>query len=343
MASSGKDHDPGRRLPLPFDMDVPGQWSLRPEQAAFVIPEPAPNTRAHPYRGLSVQDTEVPLTTSHLLPWLEGREVYRRTEYLALRRGEETALVAVRKASLEPLFSPVVEARLLAEPHEVVAVSAPDVDVGNGTALAATARAHARPGARAYVVTGRHEHVNFIWEPSPVTVRVIEVRPPDPPKLYEQAQRVVQFDEDLPPVNLALDTVSIPELAAAHPAATYLLPCRGSGIELPGAVAFLDTRPAQRAEWVLIGCERSVQFHQHFYGDTPPQVDLCPLRRAEATTGHEPVVVKCCLRERGVDVTDGIATVPWGASLDEVREALRRLTGTDHHSAVSSGSTHAGG
>lgn len=302
-----------------------------------MIPDPPPNTRAHPYRGLSVQDVDLPLTETALLPWLLGREVYRRTEYLALRNGDEAALLAVRKVSLEPLFSPVVEARLLAGPDQVVQITDPGVDAGNATALANAAHRHHRGGARAYLVTGRYEHVNFIWQPQPVRIRVTEVLPPRPPKLYDQARRVIEFDEDLPPIELVLDAVSIPELAGAHPAAEYLLPCRGSGVDLPGGVSFLDTRPAHRRDWVLIGCERSVQFHRHFYGDAPPQVELCPLRRVEAAPSHELTLVKCCLRERGVELAGTVATVPWGASLDEVREALRLLAGVDEPSAVSSG------
>lgn len=302
-----------------------------------MIPELAPNTRAHPYRGLSVQDADVPLTEADLLRWLLGREVYRRTEYLALRRGGQTALLAVRKASLEPLFSPVVEARLLAGPAEVVEVSAPDADVGNATALATAALADRRPEARAYLVTGRYEHVNLIWEPRPLDVRVVEVVPPHPPKLYEQARRVVAFDEDLPPIALSLDAVSIHDLAAGHPAPGYLLPCRGSGVDLPAPVSFLDTRPPRRGDWLLIGCERSMQFHRHFYGDEPPRVDLCPLRRVEQSAAGGRTLVKCCMLERGVDVAGDVATVPWGASLDEVREALRLLTGVEQPSAVSSG------
>lgn len=302
-----------------------------------MIADPVPNTRSHPYRGLSVQDVDVPLTRAALIPWLLGREVYRRTEYLALRNGGRTALLAVRKASLDPLFSPVVEARLLAGPDEVVTVSTPDADVGNATALAAAARAHAQPGALAYVVTGRYEHVNFIWQPAPIPIRVTEVVPPRPPKLYDQARRVVEFDEDLPPIDLVLDAVSIPDMAAAHPSPDYLLPCRGSGVDLPGAVSFLDTRPAQRRDWLLIGCERSMQIHRHFYGDDARQVDLCPLRRVEAAEAGVRTLVKCCLRERGVELVDRVATVPWGGSLDEVREALRLLAGVDLPSAVSSG------
>ena len=78
-----------------------------------MIPLPPPNTRAHPYRGLSMQEVDFPLTPGDP-EHLDGREVYRRTEFLALRDGDGTALVAVRKDGLEPLFAPVTEARVLA-------------------------------------------------------------------------------------------------------------------------------------------------------------------------------------------------------------------------------------
>jgi hypothetical protein len=286
-----------------------------------VIPLPPPNTRSHPYRGLSVQEMDFPLTERAILDYLDGREVYRRTDFLALRSGDRTALVAVTKASLEPLFSPVVEARVLAGPDETAWVTSPETDVGNATALAAAAA----PGARASVVLGRFEHVNFIWEPAPVTVRVTEVVPPNPPKLFAQAQQAIAYDEDLPPIDLVLDAVKVHDLAAAHPAAGYLLPCRGSGTELGAPVAFLDTRPAHRGDWTMIGCERSLQFHRHFYGDEPERVDLCPRARVEAEPSHGPTLTKCCLIERGLDVSSDMAVVPWGANLDEVREGLRKL------------------
>jgi hypothetical protein len=291
-----------------------------------VIADPAPNTISRPYRGVSVQDVEVPLTEMDLVPYLFGREVYRRTDYLVLRNGAGTALVAVRKESLEPLFSPVTEARLLAGPDEVVFVSSPGTDVGNATALARAALPHRRAGTRAYVVQGRYEHVNFIWEPAPVRIRVTEVVPPEPPKLYAMAEQVVAFDEDLPPVELVLDAVDIRALAAANPAPRYLLPCRGSGVDLDAEITFLDTRPAHRQDWLMVGCERSLQFHRHFYGDQPERVDICPRQRTESGI---PTLSKCCLLERGVEIQDSVAVVPWGASLDEIRQALRCLAGVD--------------
>jgi hypothetical protein len=281
-------------------------------------PLPA-NTRAHPYRGLSVQEVDVPLTEDAILSHLDGREVYRRTDFLALRHGDATALVEVRKASLEPLFSPVVAARVISGPEATSWVERPEVDVGNATALANAAV----PGAATTVVLGRFEHVNFIHRPTPIPVRVTEVVPPEPAKLLAQARQTVEFDEDLPPVELILDAVDVEATAAAHPAPGYLLPCRGSGTDLGGAeVSYLDTRPAKRRDWLLIGCERSVQFHRHFYGDEPERVDLCPRNRALAAGK---VLTKCCLIERGLEVDGDTAVVPWGANLDEVREGLRKL------------------
>ena len=302
-----------------------------------MIELPAPNTITRPYRGLSVQEVKVPLTELDLVPYLLGREVYRRTDYLLLCNGPDSALVGVRKESDTALFSPVVEARVLAGPAEVVFVQSPDTDVGNATALARVALAHQHAGARAYAVQGRYEHVNFIWEPTPITIRVTEVIPPEPPKLFAMAEQVVAFDEDLPPIELVLDAVDIRELAAANPSLEYLLPCRGSGVDVGGEVSFLDTRPAQRRDWLLVGCERSMQFHRHFYGDEPPQVDICPRQRraAPASSGLTALTLtKCCLLERGVEFETGSAVVPWGSNLDEVRQALRRLTGVDALSAT---------
>jgi hypothetical protein len=290
---------------------------------------PAPNARAHPYRGLSVQHVDQTPDAEFVRDHLLGREVYRRTRYLALVHDGRVALAAVETASTEPLFSPVIDVAVWATPGRTVWIDDPHVDVGNATALARAAAAHRREGVSAYIVKGRYEHVNFIWEPAPLRVHVTEVTPPEPPKLLAQAQQVVDFDEDLPPVDLVLDATTFAELAASTSAHTFLLPCRGSGAAVDGDVVYLDTRPAQRLDWTLIGCERSVQFHRHFYGDQPPQVDICPRNRVE---GDDPAglwLVKCCLLERGVEYDAGRAVVPWGANLDEVRLALRLLAGIE--------------
>jgi hypothetical protein len=140
------------------------------------------------------------------------------------------------------------------------------------------------------------------------------------------AEQVVAFDEDLPPVTLALDAVDVRQLMAANPAPRYLLPCRGSGVAAGQETSFLDCHPPYHPDWLLIGCERSRQFHQHFYGAEPSRVELCPKQRAAGPPGAR-VLAKCCLLERGVQVDGATAVVPWGANLDEVRTAIRALCG----------------
>jgi len=293
------------------------------------LEEPPPNTITRPYRGLSVQEVDIPLTPGHVEDLLRRREIYRRTAYLVLRNVQHTALVAVRPERPDLLFSPVAELRWLSGPDATRWIADPGTDVGNASSLAATALAHRRDGVLAYVVRGRFEHVNFIWRPAPVPVLVTEVVPPHPPKLLAMAGQVVGFDEDLPPVDLALDAVHVQGLVAANPAAHYLLPCRGSGLPAGPNVSFLDCHPPYHPDWLLIGCERSRQFHQHFYGSDPRRVDLCP--KARAASGQRGpgarVLTKCCLLERGIEVDGTTAVVPWGANLDEVRAALRALCG----------------
>jgi hypothetical protein len=288
----------------------------------------APNTITRPYRGLSVQDVDIPLTPQMIGDLLRGREIYRRTAFLALRNGPDTALVAVRPASTEPLMSPVAEFRVLAGPDQTVFIEDRQTDVGNASALAAAALAHRRDGALAYLVQGKFEHVNFIWRPAPVRITVTEVIPPHPPKLLAMAEQVVGYDEDLPPIEFRLDAVDVGDLMRVSPAGHYLLPCRGSGFSPTEPTSFLDTHPRFDPEWLLIGCERSRQFHRHFYGAEPRSVDLCPrVRRAGDGDQAGLVLTKCCLLERGIEIEPSRAVVPWGSNLDEVRAALRVLCG----------------
>jgi hypothetical protein len=295
---------------------------------ASLIADPTPNLMARPYSSLSVQEVDVELTTAALTAYLMGREVYYQTEYLALRRGPDVALVAVRKKSDRPLFSPVVEVRVLAEPDEALWVTSPTTDVGNPTAMAETAIANHRNGIRAYLVQGRFEHANFIWEPKLTRVRVRDVLPPDAPKLFDMTREALAFDSDVPPIELVLDAVDIVDIAAQHPAPSYLIPCGGSRIELAAPVEYLDTRPAYQPGWLLIGCEQSKKLYRHFYGENPNRVDICPMRRTDRAD-PELTLAKCCLIADGIRVVGASALVGWGASRDDLRRALRVLTGVE--------------
>lgn len=285
--------------------------------------EPPPNLTSKPYRGLSVQDVDVELAEGSLLEWITEREVYRRTEFLLARRERHAALLELDKEPGTDLFLRVVGARVLALPEDIVMIDSPTTDVGNATALAGAVAPHRRAHISTYVVTGRYRHVNFLRSPAPVTLYVDEVVPPHPAKLIEMVHQAIAFDEDLPPIDVVSRLVPIPTLMRAQPSAEYLLPCRGAGDDAAN-VSYLDAGPESRRDWILVGCARSRQIFDHHYHEASASIDFCPEVIGEgAPPGLR--LTKCCQLERGTRVSNGVAVVPWGANLDEVRSAILAL------------------
>lgn len=304
-----------------------GSGSGTAEPGAAPAEPVGPNFVPGRYRGVSVATIPdgVGLDAKGLRAHLLGREAYRRTRFVVARQEGRTALARVAKADDTGLFSPIVDLTMLAGPDECAYLHEPDVDTGVPSALAEVALRRC-PGARAVAVQGRYAHVNFIIEPCPLRVEVHEVVPPEPAKLLDQARRVLEVAEELPPMELVGRLTDLAELAGRAPSEHYLLPCRGSGGEVPGArVSYLDEHP-EKQDWTLLGCARSGQIHRWFYRSDPPTVDLCPLRAGGGReAGGALVLTKCCLQEEHLESGDGWVSVPWGSSLGHVREALGRL------------------
>ena len=273
------------------------------------------------YRGVSVARVNIAHDEGTFRDYFLGRDAYFKTRFIVVRSDDATALLRVAKANDRELFSPITEVRLLATDDETAYVEAPDVDTGVPSELARVARERA-PSARAVVVHGRYEHVNFIVGPDPLRITVREVVPPRPAKLFDQAQRVLQIREDLPPIELVADVIDLADVAQQHPATSYLLPCRGSGFSVAGAqMSYLDEHPVHQ-DWTLLGCARSQQIHRAFYGVDANAVSICPLIR-ESIDG--PLLTKCCLQDDENLSSDASVSVPWGASLQRVSEALDEL------------------
>jgi hypothetical protein len=279
-----------------------------------------------PYRQVSVQPYAGPMDEAAIRRHLLGREAYRRTNFIVLHRGDvedgELAVVAIARTSDEPLFSPIVTVEVLALPSACTYVKDPQTDCANRSALAALAHRHGIVGT--LVVGGLYDHVNFIYRPDPLVLRIVEVAPPEPPKLYDLVRHVLSY-ADLPPIRIELERIDIADLARRRPATEYLVPCRSGGLDNLGApVSYLDERPPQRRDWVLVGCERSLQFHRHYYGDEPPRIEMCPRRIAGVRSA--PTMVKCCLLEFDIEREGEVMTVPWGTDLAMVERALHVLT-----------------
>jgi hypothetical protein len=276
------------------------------------------------YRGVAVSHVDVPLDQQSLSAHFTGLEAYRKTRFIAVENAYGTALLRVSRPSSDELFSALSEVELLCPPALTARVVDETVDTAVPSALARAAREHA-PGARGVVVHGMYHHVSFIVDPKPVRILVREVVPPWPPKLLDQAQRVLDLADELPPMELVLDAVDFRDLATLEPSDSYLLPCRGSGGSIDGAeVAYLDERP-ERRDWTLLGCERSRQIHRWFYGQDAPGQTFCPLARPFV---DGPTLAKCCLQDEEIVQGEGASpwvSVPWGSSVNHVFEALSRL------------------
>jgi hypothetical protein len=278
-----------------------------------------------PYRRVSYQPYEGAMTEAAIRAHLLAREVYRRTDVVVLHKAEhELTVAAVQRAGSDALFARVEAVEVLALPADCVFIRSSETDPANRSALAKLAREHRVGSDRTAVVQGAFDHINIIHRPDPLVLRVVEVAPPDPPKLYKMAEHVLSY-ADLPPICLEIERIDLRELCARVRSEAYLVPCRSGGLNDLGApVYFLDERPPVRRPWTLIGCERSLQFHRHYYGDEPPRVEMCP-RRLTPASGR-PTLLKCCLLEFDIEHDGMTAVVPWGADLPMVEQALVLLS-----------------
>ena len=284
----------------------------------------------HQYRSVAFTTIGGDLSLESLKAYFATHEVYRRTRFVVACSGDRVALVEVDKDATRAgteLFCPVTQVTLLAEPADTMLVTRPEADTAVPSQLARVAAEF--PGLRCVVVKGRYEHVNFILDPDPLVIHVLDVAPPWPAKLCDQVDRVLDTAEALPAVQTRAQVVDLQELAAAEPAGHYLLPCRGGGARVPGAViSYLDEVPPPDPGWVLLGCARSRAIHDHFYpgqADGLRQIDICPARLAAASPvpADHARVTKCCLLEDHIETRGDTVVVPWGASFELVGEGLR--------------------
>lgn len=283
-----------------------------------------------PYRCVSFQPYEGEMKASVLEKYLMAREVYRRTDIIILHNFQsQYAVAAVQRVASDSLFTRVEKVEMLALPDDCVYIENKDTDPANRSALAKLAINHGVGVDQTAIVVGAFDHVNIIHHPNPMVLRVIEVVPPEPPKLYRMIEQVLSY-ADLPPIILELVCIDLRDLAKTVTPEAYLVPCRSGGLnDLKAPVFFLDERPQKRENWTLLGCERSLQFHRHYYGDEPPRVEMCPRRifkRDEKAT-----ILKCCLLEYDIEQEGNLTVVPWGTDLNMIEKALRQLSRSRVH------------
>jgi hypothetical protein len=276
-----------------------------------------------PYSRISVQRVEFGLDDRSIKRFFCGKEAYFDTDYVVLRRGEACAVASVDKAKVDGMFCRIEDTGVLSPPESCRWIDDPTVDTGNPSALAEKARALGVADSETLVVNGRYEHVNFIHRPRPLVIDVFDLRPPDLPRLFDMARQVVAY-RNFPPVVLRPRIQSIPELIPHPQHKPILFPCGVSQLKGLADASYLDERPPRR-DWVLVGCDRSLVIHRHLYGNDCPRIELCP--RKLFATDDAPALMRCCMVEKGFELSGRIAVVPWGADRSVIEAALHALIG----------------
>ncbi len=290
----------------------------------FSFDHDAKNVVPTRYRQVALSKNLRSLDPEFLCDHFRGREAYFRTRFIVAECLGEHALVEVLHSEGPDLFVPITDVRVLAGPESCAYVKSDFADAGVPSHLAKVAADHG--AARCTIIEGRYSHVSFILNPEPLKLYVLDIVPPHPSKLLDQVERVLDVAEDLPPVvpvPILIDSRETLSKDRTETPPNILVPCRGSGLEIPGAeIAYLDERPEQK-DWTLLGCERSHQIHNWFYGTSPDTVDICPKRFIGTVNSKDgALMTRCCLLQEGIEARKDATFVPWGASLDEVRDAI---------------------
>jgi hypothetical protein len=274
-----------------------------------------------PYNRVAVQRVRFGLESATMCRFFDGKEVWFETEYVVFRNGDECAIVHLAKREADGFFSTVSGVDIVSLPDSTSWIDDASVDAGNASALAEKARALGIGPTETLVVNGLYEHVCFIHRPDPVVIDVFDLSPPEPPRLLNMARQVLAY-KSFPPTVIRPHIQPILDLARDVAGRTLLFPCGISQLKRTTEASYLDERPDWQ-EWVLVGCERSRQIHQHFYGRDCPRIELCP-RRLFNVAGAL-VLMRCCSLEKKVDLTGRVALVPWGAELQLVEQAIASL------------------
>ena len=283
------------------------------------VNEIGPNFIARPYRGVSVQDVETlederAARARARAARVSADRVHRRD--LRRRAGARAGRARGRGRH------PGRRARR-ADPRAARTRSRSSTTSRSTPATRRSWRGSAKD-RRVTVVQGRFQHVNFIYEPAPLRIRVLEVVPPHPPKLLEMAQAVLDFDEDLPPVALDFEAIDMRELARGHPADHYLFPCRCAGLDLDARGRLPRRRPAARRRLDAGRLRALAPDPRGALRRRPARARrLLPAADAAERRADAAQVLPARARDRAGG--QPARQCPWGASLEEVREALHRL------------------
>jgi hypothetical protein len=277
-------------------------------------------------KEVSVKKVSFPMTKEDIRKNLLNKMAYKRTKFIALNNGVDWAVVGIRKPETKNLFSRIEKVEIISMPDSTKYVEDPEIDVLSPTRMAEKAQ---ELGAETLIIKGMFEHVSFIHKEKLVPLMVLEVVPPEPPKLIELVKIALYSGNIGKPVKIIPQLIDLREMASKCKSQNIVFPCHASGLKSKGETFYLDERPEFSQEALgnmsLIGCDLSLMIFKTLYGVEPEFYNFCPKKRAIDMQPEQLTVTKCCEIKEGHERIGNIAVVPWGATLKEVEDALNNL------------------
>lgn len=270
-----------------------------------------------------------PLSQEQICRRLTGVKVFTRTDYFILESFGTFAVARIKKKRGLDLFREVSEVEVLSLPETTVFVRDPDCSVLNPHAMARKAVEHAQDTV---VVLGAFEHISFVkGEKDPMVLRVVDFVPPFPSKTVQMVEDALRMGTVSTPMLVEPVLVDALGAVAGSTADIVMFPCEAGRLEFKGRpVQYLDKTPPidKDATVTLAGCPLSKKIFGIVYHRTPSEfVNLCP---RDLALGHfQPGklhIARCCDVHR-VKVANGLALVPYGATMDDITRAIKGLAG----------------
>lgn len=177
------------------------------------------------------------------------------------------------------------------------------------------------------IFTGTDRHITFVHQPDEseiIEIQVIDIRPPDPPRLSDCISRLTEANVfgDLC-IRFSEKTADI----SVYEGPRTVFPCSVSGLR----GKYLDADTIREDGHLLVGCHMSRKIFETRFPELAYEfVDLCPMHSGK-TKPDKPFIMRCCQSENSgkivtIDGHKGIV-VHWGASEYEICKAVRKLAG----------------
>jgi len=271
-------------------------------------------------KDVAVKDVDFPLTKESIDSAIEGKKAYTRCDHYVLRNGEDLAVVRVVKEEGKELFRSIVEHEVVSLPETTGFLRDDSVDVINAPSMARIAQRH--PGMTV-VVQGMFNHISFIGPTDVLELMVVDVVPPSPSKLSVLVERALVSGLIDMPVVPSYHEIDLNDMVREVTTEGVLFPCQASGLEATGDAYYLDQMPTISGDVTMIGCDLSARIYRTLYKQDVPRIEMCPQELAQHD-GRK-CLVKCCKVRDGFQIKDGMAIVPWGATVLEVADAINAL------------------